>query len=93
MIALLSDRLPFSARQDHIATGATGAEAGRYAGDTMLRLTPPTGSTLLISVILAAIAVAGQYIHQISNYVPISMFWLVVIAYAVLLLGNLIRGL
>lgn len=58
----------------------------------MLRLTPPTGSTLLISVILAAIAVAGQYIHQISNYVPISMFWLVVIAYIVLLLGNLIRG-
>lgn len=79
-------------RQHHIATGAGSAEAGRYAGDTMLRLTPPTGSTLLISVILAAIAVAGQYIHQISNYVPISMFWLVVIAYIVLLLGNLIRG-
>jgi hypothetical protein len=62
-------------------------------GDNMLRLTPPTGSTLLISIILAAIAVAGQYIHQISNYVPISMFWLAVIAYIVLLLGNLIRGL
>lgn len=58
----------------------------------MLRLTPPTGSTLLISVILAAVAVAGQYIQQISNFVPISMFWLVVIAYIVLLVGNLVRG-
>jgi hypothetical protein len=92
MIALLSDRLPFAAPGPY-RDRCERAEAGRYAGDNMLRLTPPTGSTLLISVILAAIAVAGQYIHQISNYVPISMFWLVVIAYIVLLLGNLIRGL
>jgi hypothetical protein len=59
----------------------------------MLRLTPPTTTTLLISLILAVVAVAGQYIHQISNYIPMSMFWLAVIAYIVLLLGNLIRGL
>ena len=59
----------------------------------MLRLTPPTSTTFVISVILAVIAVAGQYIHQISNYVPISMFWLAVIAYAVLFVGNIIRGL
>jgi hypothetical protein len=90
MIALFSNRPP-SRRQKHIATGTPPREA-RYVGDTMLRLTPPTGTTLLISVILAAVAVAGQYIHQISNYVPISMFWLAIIAYIILLLGNLIRG-
>ena len=59
----------------------------------MLRLTPPTSTTFVISIILAVVAVAGQYIHQISNYVPVSMFWLVVIAYLVLFFGNLIRGL
>jgi hypothetical protein len=59
----------------------------------MLRLTPPTSTTFVISIILAVVAVAGQYIHQISNYVPISMFWLAVIAYLVLFFGNLIRGL
>ncbi len=58
----------------------------------MLRLTPPTSTTFIISIILAVVAVAGQYIHQISNYVPISMFWLAVIAYLVLFLGNVIRG-
>jgi hypothetical protein len=59
----------------------------------MLRLTPPTSTTFIISIILAVVAIAGQYIHQISNYVPISTFWLVVIAYVVLFFGNLIRGL
>jgi hypothetical protein len=58
----------------------------------MPRLTPPTPTTFLISVIIGVVAVAGQYIHQISNYVPISMFWLVVVAYLVLFFGNIIRG-
>jgi hypothetical protein len=58
----------------------------------MLRLTPPTNTTLLISLILAVVAVVGQYVHQISNYIPMSMFWLAVVAYIVLLLGNIIRG-
>jgi len=59
----------------------------------MLRLTPPTSLTFLISIIMVGLAVAGQFVHQISNYVPISMFWLAVIAYLVLMFGNLIRGL
>ena len=61
-------------------------------GDSMLRLTPPTTTTFAISIILAVVAVAGQYVHQISNYVPINMFWLAVIAYLVLFFGNVIRG-
>ena len=59
----------------------------------MPRLTPPTLTTLSISLILAVVAIAGQYVHQISNAIPVSMFWLAVAGYIVLLLGNLIRGL
>lgn len=59
----------------------------------MLRLTPPTGLTFSIAIILAATAIAGQVFSQVSNYIPISMFWLAVIAFLVLMLGNLIRGL
>ena len=61
-------------------------------GDTMLRLTPPTVTTFIISVILAGVAIVGQYSHQIASHIPISMFWLAVIAYFVLFLGNVIRG-
>ena len=58
----------------------------------MLRLTPPTITTFLISLVLAAVAVAGQYVDQISNLVPVNMFWLAVIAYVVLFVGNIVRG-
>ena len=77
----------------HIAPNGAGRSGTLCGGDTMPRLTPPTTTTLLISLILAVVAVAGQYVHQISNYIPMSMFWLAVVAYIVLLLGNVIRGL
>jgi hypothetical protein len=65
---------------------------GTMWGISMLRLTPPTMTTFLISVVLAAVAVAGQYVDQISNLVPVNMFWLAVIAYVVLFVGNIVRG-
>jgi hypothetical protein len=65
---------------------------GTMWGISMLRLTPPTITTFLISVVLAAVAVAGQYVDQISNFVPVNMFWLAVIAYVVLFVGNIVRG-
>jgi hypothetical protein len=58
----------------------------------MLRLTPPTVTTFVISVILAVVALAAHYSHQISGHIPINTFWLAVIAYVVLFLGNVIRG-
>ena len=57
-----------------------------------MNLTPPTKQTFLISALLAALAIVGQFVHMISNYVPISMFWVAIIAYIVLFLGNLVRG-
>jgi hypothetical protein len=29
---------------------------------------------------------------MVSNYIPISMFWVAIVAYMLLLLGNLVRG-
>ncbi len=57
-----------------------------------MNLTPPTKQTFLISILLAALAIVGQFVHMISNYVPISMFWVAIIAYIVLFLGNIVRG-
>lgn len=61
-------------------------------GNTRMRLTPPTNLTFLISVLLAAIAIVGQFVSMVSNYIPISMFWVAIIAYIVLFLGNAVRG-
>jgi hypothetical protein len=57
-----------------------------------MRLTPPTNMTFLISAILAAVAIVGQFVSMVSNYIPISMFWVAIVAYMLLLLGNLVRG-
>lgn len=57
-----------------------------------MNLTPPTKQTFLISILLAALAIVGQFVHMVSNYVPISMFWVAIIAYIVLFLGNIVRG-
>jgi hypothetical protein len=48
--------------------------------------------TFLISVLLASLAIVGQFVHMVSNYVPISMFWVAIIAYIVLFFGNAVRG-
>jgi hypothetical protein len=58
----------------------------------MPRLTPPTSTTFIISIIIAAVAIAGQYSNQIAHLVPFNLFWLAVVAYLVLFFGNLIRG-
>jgi len=57
-----------------------------------MRLTPPTNMTFLISMLLAALAIVGQFVSMVSNYVPLSMFWVAIVAYIVLWLGNLLRG-
>jgi hypothetical protein len=57
-----------------------------------MRLTPPTNFTFAISMLLAALAVVGQFVSMVSNYVPLSMFWVAIVAYIVLWLGNLLRG-
>jgi hypothetical protein len=57
-----------------------------------MRLTPPTNSTLFISILMAVLAIVGQFVSMVSNYIPISMFWLAIVAYIVLFLGVVVRG-
>ncbi len=61
-------------------------------GEYYMRLTPPTKLTLLISTLLAVLSIIGQFVSIVSNYVPISMFWVAIVAYIVLWLGNVLRG-
>jgi hypothetical protein len=73
-----------------LAMRGTGALVmhGGYA----MNLTPPTTMTFLISMVLAVLAIVGQFVSLVSNYIPISMFWLAIVAYIVLFLGNVVRG-
>jgi hypothetical protein len=57
-----------------------------------MRLTPPTNLTFVISMLLAALAIVGQFVSMIQVNMPISMFWIAIVAYIVLWLGNLLRG-
>lgn len=57
-----------------------------------MRLNPPTRMTFLISAILAGVAIVGQFVSMVSNYIPISMFWVAIVAYMLLLLGVIVRG-
>ena len=57
-----------------------------------MRLTPPTNATFFLSMLLAGLSIVGQFVSMVSNYIPISMFWVAIVAYIVLWLGNLVRG-
>jgi len=54
-------------------------------------LTPPTIPTFVISVLLAIVAVLAVYGHLTLLH-GVSAFLILLIAYVVLLLGNLLRG-
>ncbi len=57
-----------------------------------MRLTPPTNAAFFLSMLLAGLSIIGQFVSMVSNYIPISMFWVAIVAYIVLWLGNLVRG-
>jgi hypothetical protein len=54
-------------------------------------LTPPAVPTFVISVLLAIVAVLAVYGHVVL-FNGISAFAILLIAYVVLLIGNLVRG-
>ncbi len=64
----------------------------KHTGDYRMRLTPPTNLTFLISILLAILAIVGQFVQGVSIYIPVSTFWVAIAAYVVLMLGNLVRG-
>jgi hypothetical protein len=54
-------------------------------------LTPPTVPTFLVSVLLALLAVFAVYGH-VSIFKASSAFLVLLLAYIVLVIGNLFRG-
>ena len=59
-----------------------------------MRLNPPTIFVFLISLVLIVLAVVSQLgIFSIPFKFPNQNFWFAVIAYVVLAVGNLVRGL
>jgi hypothetical protein len=60
--------------------------------EVSMRLTPPTTSTFLLSLIIAAVAVAMPYLPLLSSHIPLDKFYVSLIAYVILMAGNVIRG-
>ncbi len=59
-----------------------------------MRLNPPTVFVFLISLVLVGLAVVSQLgIFPIPFKFPNQNFWLAVVGYVVLMIGNLVRGL
>lgn len=56
-------------------------------------LTPPTRVTFIISVVLAILALLVHYGHVAIPVIGAHVFETIVIAYLILLAGNLFRGL
>ena len=58
-----------------------------------MRLNPPTILIFLVSLIIAILAILPRFGVDIPNYIPNQEYWLAILAYVVLMLGNLIKGL
>ena len=56
-----------------------------------MNLSPPTTAVFIISVILALLAVIGTFVHTIP-LISDHAFWVAIIAYIVLAVGNVFRG-
>jgi hypothetical protein len=55
-----------------------------------MKLTPPTKNVFWISVILAVLGILGKF-AGVAVLAPYA-FWLVLIAYVLLFLGNAVKG-
>ena len=61
-----------------------------------MRLNPPSIFVFLISLVLAALALLSKFGAigiNVPRYLPHQEYWLAMVAYMVLMVGNLVRGL
>ena len=61
-----------------------------------MRLNPPSIFIFLISVVIAALALISKFGAvgiYVPRYLPHHEYWLAMVAYIVLMVGNLVRGL
>ena len=55
-----------------------------------MNLTPPSTAVFVVSLILAALAVIGKFVQ--IPFITENDFWVAIVAYVVLAVGNLFRG-
>jgi hypothetical protein len=55
-----------------------------------MNLSPPTTAVFIVSLILAALAVIGKFAP--IPFITDNGFWVAIVAYVVLAVGNLFRG-
>ena len=55
-----------------------------------MQLSPPTTVVFIISVILAAFAIIGKF--ATIPFITEQGFWVAIVAYVILAIGNLFRG-
>jgi hypothetical protein len=55
-----------------------------------MQLSPPTTVVFIISVILAALAIIGKF--ATIPFITEHGFWVAIVAYVILAIGNLFRG-
>jgi hypothetical protein len=55
-----------------------------------MNLSPPTTAVFVISLILAVLAVIGTFVA--IPVISANSFWVAIIAYVILAIGNLFRG-
>lgn len=85
----LAEAVIYPSREERPALG-TGRQR---EGDTM-RLNPPTIVIFLISLVLALLALFVKFgIGLIPTLFPHQGFWLAIVAYLVLMVGCLVKGL
>ena len=61
-----------------------------------MRLNPPSIFVFLISLVLAALALLSKFGAigiNVPRYLPYQEYWLAMVAYQVLMVGNVARGL
>ncbi|MEO1206602.1 MAG: hypothetical protein AAFV45_09740 [Pseudomonadota bacterium] len=59
-----------------------------------MRLNPPTIVIFLISFVLASLALITKMgFIDVQRFIPHQEFWLAIIAYLTLMVGNMVRGL
>jgi hypothetical protein len=77
-----------------IAIAALDAVSRRSA--RRMRLNPPSIFVFLISLLLAGLALISKFGAigiNVPRYLPHQEYWLAMVAYIVLMVGNLVRGL
>jgi hypothetical protein len=55
-----------------------------------MNLSPPTTAVFIISVVLAVLAIIGTFVA--IPVISANAFWIAIIAYIILAVGNLFRG-